>query len=148
MIEHFREHRAEFDSLALLLREDRHVQMIVFHGQYFQYHDIAYTPDRGPILGARRKRYSDLLRKVGISRNVWNDSTSTLFMKSISKWRGEIRGYYYSEIPPGSSHVTNDDIMTDSDQAWAELRSSSVATLYRPLAPHWYLYRQRQRDID
>ena len=154
LIARFQSERASFDSLAVMVGEDRDslavqlgadrdICMIDGYGAHQARSDAAST--------ARRNTYERLLRRVRVGRNVWCDTSRILFQQYVrksgpkeSRW---MRGYVYARAPLDvkDKEIREGDLLADKtylDEPY------EFTTLYRHLDGSWYLFSDRGYTDD
>jgi hypothetical protein len=141
----FQNERASFDSLAVMIGEERDSLSVQLNrsGDICILDDYGGRPPRDDAATtARWTAYERLLRRVRVGRNVWADTTRILFQQYVNKFGPEdsrwMRGYYYARQPlPTYNKLREGDLLTDPGYAKPPYEST---TLYRHLDGPWYLF--------
>jgi len=141
----FRQERASFDSLAVMLGPERDSLAI----QLARSGDIcildgygARNSGDGSAPTLHQATIERLLRRVRVGRNVWADTTRILFQQYVNKFGPEdsrwMRGYYYARQPlPKYARLRQGNLLTDPGYAKPPYETT---TLYRHLDGAWYLF--------
>jgi hypothetical protein len=149
LITRFQRERASFDSLAVMVGEDREslavqlsenrdICMIDGYGARHARVDAAST--------ARWNTYERLLRRVRVGRNVWCDTSRILLQQYVhkygpmeSRW---MRGYLYARRPLDLkySRIREGDLLADKIYSHEPYEPTR---LYRHLDGAWYLFSER-----
>ncbi len=132
MIANFSLHRAEFEQLVKIFKEDQSVGRVSW---FLTLPSISSAPDSASgITLARWSRYVWLFQRTGASEGIEGNKDKTeidiisyMFFPSLS---GPVKGYAYRETPP-SPLVGNLTLY-----AWG--RRNFIA--YRHIVDNWYLY--------
>jgi len=148
LIARFQSERASFDSLAVMVGEDRDSVAVQLgeNGDLCMIDAYGTRHTRSEASTARWETYERLLRRVRVGRNVWCDTSRIAFQQYVhkygpmeSRW---MRGYVYARDPLylKDKKIREGDLLADKTYL---SEPYGFTTLYRHLDGPWYLFSQR-----
>jgi hypothetical protein len=135
LVAEFRSHRAEFEQLATLAREDRQLWR-VSHDWYRSATGTNYREPQPNLLSAGRwTEYRRLFRILRLDTGVNIAPGSVAFARRSSglSVSGSTKGLMWLQDPPDEHSVC-----TTLDSMPSHAQSSGIC--FRPIEGHWYIY--------
>jgi hypothetical protein len=136
----FFSHRADFERLAAMAKEDSHLTRIAPTFTWLD-DDVAWPRGNVGISDVRWNEYRRLFESVGASRGIFKGVNPDRIIFPIA-WEGLAptgfaKGLVYSQAPLSPVLISLDK--SPPDKFWDGPDRSHVLA-YKPIEDHWYIY--------